>query len=280
MFVIGNHDVCASASEMGDEEYPVGQNKWQYHSAISLRDAYKTHAYDRYMLGPDSSNPIISGWGVTQPSGAAANGLCYYYKDYPDNKIRLIALDVMAYNQEQNTWLAARLAETLDSSNSAYGYHVLIMTHFPGSFMTRIDCNYSSLFGTASSGNGISNYNSDCGNIAVTVNNFQQRDGGIFVGYVCGHYHRDMINRITAYPNQLVYSISSGGMTPIRDFTKVEGSKSFDDFQIVSINTYDKTVRLIKIGADTDYYMRKKGTICISYDVVDGAVKGVIGEGW
>jgi hypothetical protein len=101
-----------------------------------------------------------------------------------------------------------------------------------------------------------------------------------------------MINVVSDYPKQLVFAIGSGGVTTTRDFTKVVGCKSYDNFQVVSINTEDKTVKLIKVGADTDYYMRKKGTVSVGYTLVkdDGTepgsgetatkVKGIIGEGF
>ncbi len=275
--VVGNHDTRSGVSET----VPTGQNIWQYHSAISLDETKRADVYRLLMVGPDSENPYINNWGVTQPESAAENGLCYYYKDYESQKIRIIGIDVMGYNDTQNAWLQSVLAETLDNNNAAYGYHVLILSHFTGGQMSPLLCNYTSLRTT-----GVdygSSYNENLYKMPITVDEFQT-NGGVFIGYIIGHYHRDMVNILESYPKQLAFAVSSGGRTPIRDFTKVVGCKSYDDFQIVSVNTYDKTVRLIKVGADIDYYMRKKGTLCVSYDIITDdnieKVKGVIGEGW
>lgn len=276
--VIGNHDTRASAAERESTDYPAGQNQWQYHSNISLDPDLRNDMYERYFIGPDGVNPYVSNWGVTQPENAASNGYCYFYKDYTSRNLRLIGLDVMGFDNTEDTWLQARLEEA-----RTLGYAVVILAHFCGEVMTGLPCHYTSLFETGSSRSQIDSYNADAHNIPVRVDSFQT-DGGVFVGYIMGHYHRDMVNVLTDYPKQLAFAVSSGGVTPIRDFTKVSGSKSYDDFQVVSINTYDKTVRLIKVGADTDYYMRKKGTISVSYEIVteNGVprVKGVIGEGW
>lgn len=276
--VIGNHDTRASAAERESTDYPAGQNQWQYHSNISLDPDLRNDMYERYFIGPDGVNPYVSNWGVTQPENAASNGYCYFYKDYTSRNLRLIGLDVMGFDNTEDTWLQARLEEA-----KTLGYAVVILAHFCGEVMTGLPCHYTSLFETGSSRSQIDSYNADAHNIPVRVDSFQA-DGGVFVGYIMGHYHRDMVNVLTDYPKQLAFAVSSGGVTPIRDFTKVSGSKSYDDFQVVSINTYDKTVRLIKVGADTDYYMRKKGTISVSYEIVTengvSRVKGVIGEGW
>ena len=280
---------CLSdADEKAAEGYPTGQNEWQYHSSISLDTSKRKDVYNLLMVGPDSTTPYINNWGVKQPDGAADSGLCYFYKDYASQKIRLIGVDAMGYDIVQNTWLQSVLAETLDSNNAAYGFHVVILSHFPGAQMVGLKCNYTSL--RESGTDHTSEYNGNIHLMPEAINAFQS-NGGIFIGYIIGHYHRDMVNVLEQYPKQLAFAVSSGGVGAgsdstdyIRDFTKVVGCKSYDDFQVVSINTYDKTVRLIKVGADTDYYMRKKGTLCASYEIitVDGVdkVKGVIGEGW
>jgi len=279
--VVGNHDTRASSAEQSAESLS-GFALWNHHSAISADSTKRKDAYNMLMVGPDSENPYINNWGVTQPSNAADNGLCYFYKDYTtDNRaIRLIALDVMGYDATQHAWFQDLLADAVTNE-----LQVVVLAHFTGTAMDPLKCNYTSLRTTGEFSGSYSVYleQTNPGALAEAVDAFQTA-GGTFIGYIIGHYHRDMVNVVTGYPKQLVFAVSSGGKANIRDFTKVSGCKSYDDFQIISINTEDKTVRLIKVGADTDYYSRKKGTLCASYEVVtvDGVdqVKGVIGEGW
>ena len=274
--LIGNHDTRASEEEMASPDYPAGQNQWQYHSNISLDPNKRRDTYLRYMVGPDANAPYVSNWGVTQPANAAANGYCYFYKDYAERGLRLVALDVMGYDATQHSWLQAVLADAITNN-----LQVAILAHFCGEIMTGIPCNYTSLFPSGDNISTITLFNEYAPNIPIAVNAFQEA-GGVFVAYLIGHYHLDMVNVVKDYPKQLVLSVSSGGIQVMRDTTKVRGCRSNDDFQIVSINTYDKTVRLIKVGADRDYYSRKKGTACFGYDIIsDGGterVRGLIGE--
>ena len=279
--VVGNHDTRCDDTEQAAAGLTL-YDIWQYHGAVSVDPTKRTDAYNLLLAGK------VDNWGVMQPDGAETNGLCYYYKDYTDQHIRLIALDVMGYNQDQQDWLEARLAEAIALTPS---YHVVIIAHFTGTVMKPLVCNYTTLYPVPSSFNPVMSRYLEVTNpnaIAEAVDTFQT-NGGNFIGYITGHYHRDMINVVSSYPKQLVFAVSSGGYTVTRDFKKEEGCKSYDDFQIVSINTEDKTVRLIKVGADIDYYMRKKDTVCVGYTLVkdDGTepgsgetatkVKGIIG---
>lgn len=274
--LVGNHDTRASEAEMSAPDYPSGQNQWQYHSNISLDPAKRRDTYLRYMIGPDADSPYVDNWGVTQPANAETSGFCYFYKDYPTRGLRLIALDVMGYDSAQHAWLQSVLADAITNN-----LQVAILAHFCGELMTAIPCNYTSLFLSGDNIGTITLFNEDVPDIAVAVDAFQGA-GGVFVCYITGHYHRDMVNVVKEYPKQLVLSVASGGITPTRDTTKVRGCRTNDDFQVVSINTYDKTIRLIKVGADRDYYSRKKGTACFGYDIInDGGadrVRGLIGE--
>lgn len=265
--VIGNHDTRAGSSECQSAHITPGSlDDWQYHSRLSANGAYINHAYNRYI------NPYVSNWGVTQPSNAESLGLCYYYKDYAG--LRLICLDAMGFDSDQLAWLE----DTLDGARTN-NLHVCILTHLTGGVMDRVDCNYTSLVPSPDNISTQTQYNADIVGIPAAVDAFQDAEG-VFVGYITGHIHRDMVNVLRDYPTQLVFAVDSGGEVNTWDNMKVAGCKSYDSFQLVSINTFDKKVRLVKVGADLDYNMRRKGTLCVSYAIVDGHVKGVIGEGW
>ena len=119
--VIGNHDAG------------------QWHVDLSSVSTDK-QCYDRFIA------PYVSGWGVVQPENAASEGKSYYYKDFADEKVRLIVLcefetdyqidpsdpnkllysrEFRAMRQAQVTWLI----ETLTSTPSDYG--VVVALHQP-----------------------------------------------------------------------------------------------------------------------------------------------------
>ena len=49
------------------------------------------------------------------------------------------------------------------------------------------------------------------------------------------------------------------------DFDRTEGMPSQDLYNLITIDTHDKMVKLIRIGCDVDRYLRKRDTLCINY---------------
>lgn len=112
----------------------------------------KDKAWSHALYFPSS---VIEALGITMPMGyddsdSANYNACYWHKDYPSQKVRLIGLDCRnkysgivdpatglptdggSSGNEQEVWLVARLAETLvGSGNSAAGYSVIVVGHYP-----------------------------------------------------------------------------------------------------------------------------------------------------
>lgn len=246
--VIGNHDTRDDNAN------------WQAYAGTQ-------DAYNRYFAH-------VADWGVVQPSGIGENDYypCYCYKDFATQKLRIVFVDVMAYDATEDTWLQGVLADTLDSENAAYGYHVLICAHMAG-FMpnnadapfTKIACNYSTLYGTASTAQQTNGYNNYAYHMIDTVDAFISNDG-VFVGYLCGHAHYDYVAKKGTDDKQWIYCIGATKAGEMRDYKHVVGTRSQDEFQIVSVDTYTKTIKLFKVGANVDKYGRHKNSICIDYE--------------
>lgn len=140
LFVLGNHDCATKTTTEYDQE--EGGTAWNGKG--------KDWGYETYF------EPFAEGLGVVQPDGvndptSPNYHACYWHKDYTAQKVRLIGLDCMNHydglldenNQpvagswvkhgttEQEDWLRARLADTLDSTNDAYGFSVVICCHYP-----------------------------------------------------------------------------------------------------------------------------------------------------
>ena len=243
--VIGNHDT---------NEYDTAGG-WRQHVGVE--------AYNRYI------KDNVAGWGVTQPANAETLGKCYFYKDYSQSStavLRAIFLDIMGFDSDEKTWLE----ETLASAKTA-GLPVVIFTHFVDDQFTSFKTNYSSLFGVGTTRSSLLAYNPNLSDYPVSsaVDAFQQ-DGGVFAGYIIGHYHRDMVAHLNQYPQQMVYSVSSnGGASELRDWEKVAGNRNIDDFQLLSVDTYAKEVKLCKVGANIDYYCREKSMCSVDYKYYD-----------
>lgn len=239
--IIGNHDTRKK-----------GTPDWRYYTGVE--------AYNAYI------KPYVAAWSVTQPENAETNGYCYFYKDVAANSLRIIFVDIMGYDTVQDAWVQGLLA-----SAKTAGYAVVIATHFAGvpqngsdATFDKLACNWSTLYGLGSTSISLASYNPNAYRLADSVHAFME-GGGEFVGYIQGHYHSDFVAKVHTYPDQMIYSVSGSLSGEIRDWTHVTGTRSQDDFEIVSIDTYLKKVTLYKVGANTDLYGRHKNSISIKY---------------
>ena len=126
LYVLGNHDGSVKSDAHGHLE---GSSDWDF----------KGQEWDFDTFFADYAGTL----GITLPDGYDKKGSryyksCFWYKDFPDAKIRIIGLDCVHFDDdfhhvtsEQEEWLAARLAETLDGNSKVSGYSVVILNHYP-----------------------------------------------------------------------------------------------------------------------------------------------------
>lgn len=228
MMCIGNHDVADGQHGYSSDQ--IGQ----------------TVAYQKYFA------PYISNWNVNM----AGTNLTYWYKDYASRKVRVIALNYLLTGSEQtaqDTWLASRLAEA-----KANAYAVVILEHTPLNSFANIDCNFS-IIGLPWSYNEFPTIYQD------TVQAFID-DGGEFVCYLAGHSHCDYVGYNSNYPNQLCVAVTTALTTDAdNDQRRAIGEKSQDAGNIVLVDTVTKTVKLVRVGADMDCYLRGRNLFSINY---------------
>ena len=253
--VIGNHDTRGTSS---------GMAQWTDHVGA---DAYNVFI-----------EPFVSNWDVVQPTNADTNGYCYYYKDFTEQGIRLVAVDIMAYDLTEDSWLASVLSGALSS-----GLHVVIAVHYAGvrstsekteAVFTKINVNYTTLYSVGGNSENLTEYNTGAYRMMDTVNTFIQ-SGGHFIGYIQGHYHADFVAKCAKYPDQLIFSIGATKAGEMRDYDHAEGTRNQDEFQIIAIDTVGTIVKLFKVGAHIDRYGRSKSSLCINYSTCE-----VVGEGY
>ena len=126
LFVLGNHDGAKGTNSKGHKE---GSADWDFYG--------KEKSYDIFF------KDYVEGLGCVMPEGnddpkSKFYKSCFWHKDFPEAKIRLIGADCMHFydtfrhkTSEQEEWLTARLEDTLDPSNPAYGYSVIVASHYP-----------------------------------------------------------------------------------------------------------------------------------------------------
>ena len=213
-----------------------------------------------------------SQWGVTQPTGAGADSYypCYYYKDYTNYAIRMIVIDCMeGASVDQQTWFE----ETL--SNTPSGYSVLCVSHYPycpkvsetAYASPHIECSFDSRQETVV---GAETRIPD--SFITTVNDWlvanNNANAGRFICWLSGHTHTDYVC-VAKNTNQLVLTIDTAAHTTrniaYSDTVRMENKKSMDLFNLLGIDTYQKLIKIVRVGADMDSWMRSKKTMCIQY---------------
>lgn len=268
--VVGNHDAWL----MGTSWY----------------QATGKQSYD-YILKGTGEIPLVDNWGVTQPVNAEANGLCYYYKDYPSKSIRLIVLDCMHNDNAQETWFTGLLNETLTEGNTAYGYNVIVAVHYQSQYgLTAKDTTFNCLDGNVPAIIK-SNYpspNTDVADIpditgTYHVERFPNRmyqkvdtfinNGGKFICWLCGHTHKDFFGNVTGFTNQLQITIDTANRTKGDNYnweSRINHTQSCDCFNVVGFDTLHKVIKIVRVGVNRDSRMRLIDTMC--YDYQNGTV--------
>lgn len=235
---IGNHDVYTA-------------NWHSLSDVVSEQDAY-----DRYFAND------IAKWCVTYMQGKT-----YYYKDYPRAKVRFVVLDCMYWDSTQKTWFTNVLGDTINSSNSAYGYHVIVAQHIPNAHdsgkLLPFDCSFNSK-------DDISVYHCAYYDSVEIVDDFINQ-GGQFITWIFGHWHADFVGTLADYPNQMfiVQNVSNGTYNEQQGWTdtaRIENTESRNQFNVYSVDTTKKYLRIARIGAEYDRNLQHKGTLLLSYD--------------
>jgi len=239
---IGNHDVWKANVRPFEND--------------DQADVYNTYFYGK-----------TSVWNVTQPANADTNHLMYYYKDYADQKLRLIVLDCMYWDSAENTWFAGVLADALTN-----GYGVVCTSHYN---LSKTDVT------------GIGNfYSLDYGFAGLTIGTGGQdaRDavdtfianGGTFICWMSGDSHYDDCG---IYENngrkQITLTFENASLnSDWNDSLRVKGTKTQDSFNLVSFDTNKKLIKIVRIGNNADRYYRPKNFMTINYETHQVVVNG------
>ena len=261
LLCIGNHDTA----------YREGADPMDWYHYAGTQDAY-----NRYMAN-------VSQWGVTQPTGAGADSYypCYYYKDYIDKNVRLIVLDMMTWgndiangvsdeNNVQSIWLDS----VLTSAKTA-GLHVVIAEHFPH-FAKTVGVSYPKTADVIDSDFSLPNrypqytsgYDAQTGGVALGVISAKIESfitaGGHFVCWICGHTHFDLIEKVIG-TEQKVVVIGTASAANDTQTIRNSADDSMDLFNIFSVDTTNRIVKVFRIGGHLSPALQKIDTMHFTY---------------
>lgn len=233
---IGNHDTLNSSLSEAD---------WSYHSG--------KESYVRYF------QPQIGSWGVVQPVDAEEKGFCWYYKDYAEAKVRLIVLDCMFVpkdtGDEQLHWFAQALSDAKEK-----GLSVVAAKHFPFEVIQDSENNTFNSIDMKPYNGGHSMMK-----FVQEVDAFVS-SGGDFICWMHGDSHYDYQGVVKGHPAQYCIAFENASLnSQWNDSVRIRGSKSQDSFNFVTFDTNSKLIKIVRVGNNSDRYLRQKNCLCYDY---------------
>lgn len=247
--VLGNHETLLYVYNKATGKVSA-TNNWY---VLNRQEAYETFF-----------EPFISGWGVTHQSQRL-----YWHKDYASVGIRIIGIDMQYWDAEEESWLGTVLAEA-----QSLGYKVILLSHyilgqFTGNpdvtfqYNTTDDQIYTGNYKSSSSGYYGAYRNGDA--ISTLVN---YRD--IIICNLCGHMHADYYGYTklddTDGRQLLTIGIDQAGI--LREVSGADRSAADTRyvFNLFTVDTSTKVLKIVRFGNDTDKYLRSKKTLCVRYE--------------
>lgn len=245
--VIGNHDCWKGHKTWAETDVPY--------------DATAPEAYDKFIA------PYVKGWNVVQPDGVNRKsseyfGACYFYKDYPQSRVRMIVLDCMHYDSVQDRWFSEILDDALDASLT-----VIVAEHyFAQTGLVSVDSGFSTQKSVPAC------QNPDLPQIEcmpdaafATMDRFIDK-GGVFVCWLSGHDHEDYIGHIPQHERQLQILVDKAGEKDgYMHEDRTPGTVNQDSFNLVTVNPEKSLLIIQRIGCTVGPQMRSKRLFSYNY---------------
>lgn len=269
--------------DTGDTVYSEYRDGIDFITESGLDVAFRTIGNHDTWLGATTTDkatiynyifaPFVENWtanGMIQPVDAATNNAMYWYKDYADKKVRLIGLDCMYQDNSQLSWFLNLLSETLDSNSSAYSYTIVIASHvipavaLQATFLHNADGELSSF--SQYDLTKIENYPAIYFDDAYIngVDSFIEQ-GGKFGIWLCGHTHSNVVFYTKDHPNILVLNAAAAGNRVGVTDSASSGTENQYLANVVSIDTTNRLIKIIRVGRKYDKYLRAANVLTIDY---------------
>lgn len=238
---VGNHDAWSSS--------------WVMANAVDI--------YTKFIA------PVVSKVSdIIQPTGAATSGACYYYKDYENIRIIVLAAmstesDPLLWDADQLTWLQSVLADAITNDKK-----IICVNHSPfpaakANIMTESPINTWMPYPDSPTWDSIVTNQS-----AVDAVNTFITNGGEFICWLTGHTHCDNILTETDYSNQFMISIATArnNLHPDGYAPTNTDAAGYDCFDYIGIDTTNKLIKVWRIGYNQDASMRVRNRFCYDYE--------------
>lgn len=177
-----------------------------------------------------------------------------YYKDFPESNIRMIVLDLYNDLELQCEWLKKILDEAKEK-----GLCVVTAMHEP---IGAVNNTYGVTFHT------LNDYVSLCGKDASTP--FEEivadfiAQGGCHICNLSGHVHHDQFGLTDAgiLNTSVPCATNWDGWC---DGKRIRGTRTYDCFNVISIDTNLGLLKIVRVGNNRDHYLRSQRSLCFDY---------------
>ncbi len=216
----------------------------------------------------------------------------YYSVNFDEYKITLIVLDnymAPGNRDEEGDFVIGRGAECIDQAevdwlvrtleNIPKDYHVLIARHgypdsaeiIPGSWTDKngIIFTEEALYGKCElvpdivnawiKGESLEKYYEPVAKkellpVLSVKADFSKRGEGVFVGYLTGHVHRDIIGRSAVYHEQNIICFASSANDDWQshgvDLLRLRGTKAEDCLTVLAVDRNKRCLHLVRVGSN------------------------------
>ncbi len=263
-FVLHTGDYCGGSQKQYKDLYAGVPCLRPVYNCVGNHDCYTGHGpwvLNEKSVAHDLLFSHTEGWNATFFD--CEHPMSYYVDR---GNLRLIVLDDYYHTWQTRPWLRALLREALDR-----GLHVITAQHEPtgyisdsfgASFQTLDDCN--ARFRAYELKRTAYDFDHRCRVLYEDVIEEFISLGGRYVCNLAGHDHVDQFG-LTARGVLNVTVQNATSWDALGDTDRAVGTASEDCFNVVSVDTDRGTLRLLRIGADTDRQGRRKGLLLFDY---------------
>ena len=207
----------------------------------------------------------IASWGVEYTQNKT-----YFYKDYEKANIRVIFLDYMHWDDENDTdgqkaWLIDILYGDNVNSAAAKGLNVVICEHvvptssLSGGIVRFENCTFENLDRVPSTSENVCT-------VPDIVNEFITNHNGVFVCHLFGHSHICFTGTYENYQNQiLICQPCVLNANDWRDSALGRDTDYLMQFFMISFDAEKKYIRVYKVGANYNRNMQHQEAMCLQY---------------
>jgi len=197
----------------------------------------------------------VEDWEVTFMEGDCTMN---YHKEFPESNLRLIVLDYYFGGEAQKKWLKELLDDALEK-----GIHVITAAHeMTQRIIHEPDVSFRTYDDFWTVKNKTADHLESLG-VDQLIADFKKA-GGIHVCHLAGNEHTEHFGFTERGVLNIVAPCGTWA-NHRNDCTRIRGTRTYDCFNVVAVDTNINVLKLIRIGNNVDPYLRTRKVLCWDY---------------